>query len=191
MIKIAFAGAQDTGKTTLSKYISSKFTSEGYLTDYVSEAARELITKWGGTGITISDQLLITQKQAEKELLVAPLSQMMFTDSPIFISYVYTLRSVDKNSPKDIDHLLNIYYYVLKSNYDLIFFLPTFRSPTPDGVRSKELIEDNERISAMIQGFLDLHRLPYHKVKAMDLAGRMVEIERVIKDSIKIEPIRK
>jgi nicotinamide riboside kinase len=181
LIKIAFCGAQDTGKTTLAKELSSKFKARGFITDYVDECARTYIAKWSEPISNIADQLFILDKQIEREQCVSPKCDFMFTDSALFLSYIYTLLNSKPSTIKDYDILLHIYSKVLlQGKYDIIIYLTPFREPVYDGIRTKQLISLNSQIDSMIRSFLDLHCLKYITVSSPTLFDRIEQTDKEI-----------
>jgi nicotinamide riboside kinase len=188
MIRVAFAGAQDTGKTTLAKEMSSRFRARNIITDYVEECARTYIGKWGSPLETLTDQLFILDKQIERELCVAPKCEVLFSDSPIFLSYAYVmLKWNNSNSQKDIDILLHMYDKVLRhGKYDIIIYLKPFREPTKDGIRSELLIGQNEQIDIMIRSFLDLHNMKYTTFTNPTIFERIEAVDNKLKELIRL-----
>ena len=175
MYRIGFIGAQDTGKTTIAKELSSRFRARDVLTDYVEECARTYISRWGAPVSTMADQLFVIDKQIEREAYISPKCELMFTDSPLTLGYVYAILSFGSPiTTKDRDILLHIYDKILNyGRYDFLLYLRSFRSPTPDGIRSAELISKNDQIDLMIRSFLDLHKLTYTEVPGSTIEARI------------------
>jgi len=159
MLRVALIGAQDTGKTTLARGLAAHFSTQGLIAEYVPEYAREFIGQYGALS---NAELLVTLKQIEKELLVSAKADVMFTDSPILLSYVYTLLTGDITDPRlwvvldTIQGMINRH-----PPYDLIIHLTPFRQPRADGIRSPLLIAQNDEIAHRIVGYLMLHNLPH------------------------------
>lgn len=189
MLRVAFAGAQDTGKTTLAKELSSIYRRKNYLTEYVEECARTYQSKWKEPMASLSDQLFILDKQMEREQSIAPKADIVFFDSPIFLSYIYTNLNYQLTSTvKNRDILLHVYEKSLQVKYDLVFYLSPFRQPTPDGVRPESLIKLNSDIDKMIIGFLDLHRINYVSIVVKDVGERITlvshELDRKLAEGV-------
>lgn len=190
MKRIALAGAQDTGKTTIAKELSSRFKARGYLTDYIDESARLYISRWGEPIDQLADQLFILDKQIERESYTSPNCELFFTDAPLFLSMTYFMLFQFKNfsTQKDRDIYISIYEKILKhSKYDYIFYLVPFRTPIEDGIRSKYLIDKNPTIDKMIQGYLDFHLINYEEVTDDNLIDRVNNIDNQL---LNIFPIK-
>lgn len=160
MIKVALAGAQDTGKTTVARMLSGRLSSRGILTHYVQEFAREYIPK-AGSITSLAEELFLIEQQIKKERETPEAMKVMITDSPVFLAYVYStlmatgLRKLDK---KSIIMLGRVYDKVLdQGGYDLVFLLPVKWMPADDGVRPLELRRQNADIDLRIRSFLQLH----------------------------------
>ncbi len=162
MIKVALAGAQDTGKTTVARMLSGRLSSRGILTHYVQEFAREYIPK-AGSITSLAEELFLIEQQIKKERETPDKMQVMVTDSPVFLAYVYStlmvdLRSIDK---KSVMMLGRIYDKVLDhGGYDLVTVLPVKWGVTDDGVRPEALRVQNGDIDLRIRSFLQLHGVP-------------------------------
>jgi nicotinamide riboside kinase len=187
MLRIAMVGAQDTGKTTIAKELSSRFRAREYLTDYVEECARTYIGRWGEPVSTMADQLFILDKQIDRESYISPKCQLMFTDSPLTLSYVYALLVLDSpQSTKSRDIITHIYDKIIKyGTYDIYYYLTPFRSPTPDGIRSQTLIDRNAQIDLMIKSFLDLHQIKYVKISGPNVWDRIEQVDRLLMEHVK------
>ena len=170
MIKIAFVGPPDSGKTTLAKTVSAHFNIEQYNVAYVDEYAREFITKTHSYPSSVSEQFFVFEQQKKKEYIPC---NILFTDSPAFLAYVYAIRLCDYTSAKDRLILSKLYEEVLKDikKYDLILFLETFREPMKDGVRDGH-IDAIDVINNQIHSFLTLHGIPFETVPAASLQDR-------------------
>ena len=189
LVRIAFAGAQDTGKTTVAKEMSSRFKARNFITDYVDEAVRYYIGKWKQPMMSLADQLFMLDKQIEREQAIAPMCQLAFFDSPLFLGYAYTLLNwPEVKTSKDIDILMHIYEKILiNGHYDVIFYLKPFRVPVEDGIRTKTLIDQNSKIDLMIKSFLDLHNMPYMTVEVSPLSKRMEDVDVRLKEFLEIK----
>jgi nicotinamide riboside kinase len=166
MIRVALIGAQDAGKTTLARLLTGLFSAEGYLTYHVAEYCRDYLQKSkASTPPTLPEELNIIHEQIKREKEVPKEVQLVVTDSPICLAYIYGLLQCPLGVPPDMRsliHLEKIYDRIWSAwNYDLVFYLVPMGKPRVDGVRPQLLISQNEDVDIMIQGFLDLHRVPY------------------------------
>ena len=157
MIRIALAGAQDTGKTTLARALAAYYSIHGRLTDYVSEYAREHLSLRGE--ITLQEQYIITVRQIAKEKAVPSRTELMFTDSPVFLSYVYSLLESKNDLVCQMtqEAVLQLVRGCLP--YDLVFLLKASGKPREDGMRVR--LETNETVAAMVEGYLDLYQIKH------------------------------
>src|SRR3989304_5285919 len=165
MIKVALVGAQDAGKTTLARLLTGSFSAEGYLSYYVAEYCRDYLQKIkSDQPLTLPEELDIIREQVKREQEVPDTAELMVTDSPICLAYVYSLLrcKLGSMSKKDLVYLEKIYAALWDSwSYDMVFYLVPTWEPRADGVRPVELLSQNEDIDVMIQGFLDLHHVIY------------------------------
>ena len=173
-MRVAFAGAPDTGKTTLAKMVSSEFNLRGYKVTYIDEFARDYISRFGFAE-TAAEQYFIVRKQKEKEPPFLGVDEILFTDSPDFLSYIYCLDVADLESPKDRTILFEILSMVLPSRYNMVFLTKKFRETFDDGVRSR-FIESIDAIDEAIESFLKLHRIPYIILDSKDLNVRKQQV---------------
>jgi nicotinamide riboside kinase len=180
MIKVAFVGPPDSGKTTLAKSVSSYFNIEKYNVAYIDEYAREFITKTHSYPSSVSEQFFVFEQQRKKEYIPC---NILFTDSPTFLAYVYAIRLCDYTSAKDRLILSKLYEEVLKEvkRYDLVLFLETFREPVKDGVRDGH-IDAIDVINNQILSFLTLHGIQYELIPAAALQDRVNTTIKVIKE---------
>jgi len=162
MIRVAFVGAPDSGKTTLAKVVSAELNLVGYIPAYIHEYARDYITKHGVRPYTVADQFMVFCRQLERENdMCSASTKIMYTDSPIMLPYIYAIDLVMNDKDKDdLVYLYNRTLTALKNRYDLIFLLHAFRTTLKDDVRA----QDWDRISKLdtqIKAFFDLHGLAY------------------------------
>lgn len=156
MLRVAFAGAQDTGKTTLSRLISARLNMEGILCDYITEYARDHI-KIAGAIEGLGDQYYTTERQIEREKLVTPKAKVMVTDSPVFLGAVYGLLLNKTESHHDQQLFNTLHALCLSVKYDVVFYLPPFHPVLADGTRPAELIELNPKIDKLVHAYLTLY----------------------------------
>lgn len=140
MYRIGFAGVPGSGKSTLARAVSAQLRSSRFSkVELVSEYARRHISKYGKIE-SLSEQYRVTEKQINWENSV-PVSStdLLITDSPIFLGFLYALNLRDSSSVKDTMYLNDFYKLLNKCNinyrYDIIFFLPPVLKPVKDGVR--------------------------------------------------------
>jgi nicotinamide riboside kinase len=177
-MKVAFAGAPDTGKTTLAKLVSSRFNLNGSKVHYVSEYAREFVTKFGDAE-NVAEQYYITRRQQDMEPVLGK-NDFLFTDAPDFLAYIYSVRLANLESPKDKAILSDILSLVLPVKYDLVFFTKPFREVFDDGIRTKFVPVISE-LDEAIQSFFVLYKIPYLVLSDTNLYTRCDKVESIIK----------
>lgn len=169
MIKIAMAGAQDTGKTTVARMLSGRLAEQGLLTHYVQEFARDYIPK-AGMPTNLVEELFLIEQQIKREDETPESMEFMVTDSPVFLAYIYALLMVPPGPmvKKDIIMLGRIYDKLLDhGGYDYVFCLGIGWEAASDGVRPQELLEKNQEIDSLIRSYLDLHRIPHVRLTSL------------------------
>jgi len=145
MIRVGFTGVPATGKTTAARMLSASFKDvDGVESiELVSEYARRYISKYDEI-TSVWDQLHIFDKQIEWETHAEKDTDLLITDSPVFIAFMYVLdiRSTGKKDTMIVNDLfkkmsdLNI-----PSRYDFVFHLPPILKPVDDGVRPKHHLD--------------------------------------------------
>jgi len=166
MLKVALAGAQDTGKTTVARMLSGRLSSRGILTHYVQEFARGYIPK-AGEITSLAEELFLVEQQLKLERETPAGMAVMITDSPVFLAFVYSILMVNFRQlhKKDIIMLDRVYDKVLDhGGYDMIFLLPVRCEPADDGVRPESLRRKNGDIAARVGAFITLHGLVAQKL---------------------------
>lgn len=141
MIRIGFIGLPGTGKTTLARTIASlcyeRLRKESYLVD---EFARDFICNYGPID-SVADQVRIFYGQLEKEEKTPFNVDIMITDSPIFLGFMYSVELKKEDSKKDSMYLSDIFEKMLLLNtpprYDILFFLSPVWELREDIYRNK------------------------------------------------------
>ena len=83
------------GKSTSAAYIFSKLKMRGISAEYVTEYAKDVV--WDGTPDKIRNQVYITGKQSYRMQRVYGKVDVIITDSPLALGYVYTDSLAMKN----------------------------------------------------------------------------------------------
>ena len=182
MIRVAFTGAPDSGKTTLAKMVSARLNLKGYVPALVHEYARDYITKYGVRPNTVAEQFLVFYRQLEREEeMCSQSTQVMYTDCPIMLSYVYAIDLVrDDKDRDDFTYLYNKTLIALENRYDLIFLLRPFRETVKDDVRAQDWNRIG-RLNTQVQAFLDLHNVPYTELSGdVDIETRTQIVELAV-----------
>jgi nicotinamide riboside kinase len=185
MIRVAFTGAPDSGKTTLAKMVSARMNLKGYVPAYIHEFARDYITKYGIRPNTVAEQFYVlrTQEKREREMCSGS-TQIMYTDCPIMLSYIYAIDLV--KDEKDLDMLSELYgetLRLMKNRYDLIFYLRPFRETVKDDVRA----QDWDRIAKLddqVKAFLVLHGIVHTELTDTNMEHRVDYVEGAIEHAL-------
>ena len=185
MIRVAFTGAPDSGKTTLAKMVSARLNLEGYVPAIIHEYARDYITQYGIRPNTVAEQFLVFYIQYEREEhMCSQSTQIMYTDCPLMLSYIYAIDLVKDDKDRDnLAYLYNKTLDILKDRYDLIFLLRPFRETVKDDVRA----QDWDRIGKLdkqIKAFLDLHGMVHTELTSTKMEHRVEYVEQAIKAKI-------
>ncbi len=198
MIRVAFTGAPDSGKTTLAKMVSAKMNLKGHVPAYVHEFARDYITKYGIRPNTVAEQFYVlrTQEKREREMCSAS-TQIMYTDCPIMLSYIYAIDLV--RDSKDLTMLGELYEETLRlmgvvknregglrdslalpdPRYDLIFYLRPFRETVKDDVRAQDW-DRIGRLDDQVKAFLVLHGIVHTELTDTNMERRVEYVEQAI-----------
>lgn len=147
MLKIGFSGIPSTGKTTMARETAGLLKEDYSVIELVSEYARMYRIKYGEIE-SVQDQFRILDKQIEWEEEISPKTEVLITDSPIFLGFLYALDLRDTNSQKDTMWLNDLFRKMCKYNtplrYDVIFHLPP-REVVDDSVRDPEHLTESWR----------------------------------------------
>ena len=204
MIRVAFTGAPDSGKTTLAKMVSARMNLKGYVPAYVHEFARDYITKYGIRPNTVAEQFYVLkiQEQREREMCSSS-TQIMYTDCPIMLSYIYAIDLV--RDAKDLRMLSELYEETLKllgtpdwnkglrdelrlipPRYDFIFYLRPFRETVKDDVRAQDW-DRIGRLDNQIKAFLLLHGIVHTELTDNNMEHRVEYVEEAIEHLLKMK----
>lgn len=152
MIRIGYIGVPGSGKTTAARALAGtiRFHTNFKTVELVSEYARVYINKYGIDNIT--DQVNILGKQLNKENGYPSSTDVLITDSPIFLGFGYALDLRREGSDKDTMILNDLFKSMNKLNqvprYDIIFHLPPTLTPVQDGIRLPHHFDQEWRTEA-------------------------------------------
>jgi nicotinamide riboside kinase len=155
---IGFMGAPGSGKTILACALKEYFMLKKISTDVCTEYAREFCFKYGIPKHPYT-QYRVTNEQIDKEeLLLKGNSEYIFTDSPIWLGYIFNLVNMKSDYDHEIRTSLNDMYdkFVVDQmhRYYIVFHVKN-DNPFNDGCRDMEI---NKKIANIINGFVLSHK---------------------------------
>ena len=109
MKRIGFVGVPGSGKSSVARGLAARGYEKLKKVELVSEYARRFISKYG-TIDQVSDQYKILQKQLDWENAIPQEeTDVLITDSPVFIGFLYTLTLRNSNNLKDAMYVNDIF----------------------------------------------------------------------------------
>lgn len=155
---IGFIGAPGSGKTTLACSMKEYIIKYDLSADICTECAREHIFRHGHP-VDLGSNFYITLTQQEREdALLEGTNDFIFTDSPVWLSYIYALLIVQNfpvsDSPDILAHLYRSFVLDAADRYEKVFYICGRDEIEDDGCRD---MDANERISEIIDGFVKVH----------------------------------
>jgi nicotinamide riboside kinase len=179
---VGFSGAPGAGKTSTARALAANLRrSEGFQNvELISEYARRYITKYGSIDC-VQDQFRILQKQLDWENQALQYADLVITDSPIFLGFIYVMQ-LRKETQKDTIWVNDIFKEMSKLNvprrYDLIIHLDPVIKPIDDGIRLEEHLTDewrNKVNSAILHNYDIFPPEELHIMQETDLTKRVEE----------------
>jgi nicotinamide riboside kinase len=152
MKRIGFIGVPGSGKSSVARGLAARGYAKLKNLELIAEYARRFISKYGPVD-RVSDQYRILEKQTELEDAVPQdKTNVIITESPIFLGFLYSLELRDLNNNKDVMYVNDIFKRMSRLNcphrYDIIFHLPPIWKPVQDGVRPTEHFDESWRTEA-------------------------------------------
>lgn len=139
-ITIGICGSPSSGKTTISQLLKWKIQNILNVTlETTTEYARNYIEKYGQI-TNIYQQFLIYEEQTKIEKQIQNIYDITISDSPRFLSYIYSKKIYDYKNEQEREILLKIYEKSLESlkDYDIIYLLPVNPKIKKDEVRNQD-----------------------------------------------------
>lgn len=161
-LRVGICGPPSAGKTTMANRLRRLIYSN---CECVKEYARHYIERYGPP-TEVSEQMWILDGQKKWEDQAAKTYEVVISDSPLFLSYIYGRMLADVKDRKGRGFLVRLYELAIEGaqSYDVVYILPP-RAVRSDGVRTQS-DEDSKNIYDLIKSFCDDHRIEYHKVPA-------------------------
>lgn len=186
-MKIGFAGAAGSGKTTLVNELSKKMENTGI----VKEVARDVFSffkeKFGVNSLKeiredgklhLRFQKMILDKQIAREKELSKKYKTVLTDRTVYDIFVYLVLRGDLSQLEAFTKYFN-YRMENFEKYDLIFVPGYIENGVDDGLRSYDL-EDRETQELLIISLLNRERWFY--IPVMDVEKRIEFVTEVIKN---------
>ena len=155
---VGFMGAPGTGKTTLACAMKEYTLIKGVSSDICTEYAREFCFKYGIPKHPYAQYRVTAKQMAREDLLMKGNSEYVFSDSPVWLGYLFSLINMKPDFDQEIYTALTEMYenYVLSqiNRYHVVFHLKNDK-PFDDGCRDMEM---NKKISYIIDGFVLSHK---------------------------------
>jgi len=158
--KIGICGGPSAGKTEVSKYISNRLNADFKINSFcTTEYATSFIQKYKRNP-TIHDQFIIWNSQQKREEDASKKHNVVISDSPTFLSYIYSLYSCKEKPIEDKSNfflLTKLYKRCLEDlvGYQQIFLLNTIEY-TENGIRFHDK-KESDNIKDYIKKFLQDH----------------------------------
>lgn len=163
--RIGICGGPSSAKTETAKWLSNTLnTTHKGTTMYCTEFATEFIANQNRIPL-LEDQFVIFNEQRNRELSLLQRNNIVISDSPSFMAYIYAKLNSSKSNanPSSVRFVLSkLYEYALKDiDYytDIILMEPmTIKN---NGIRYNSQEESNQ-IFVLIKEFLEQHQISYH-----------------------------
>lgn len=161
MYKIGIIGGPSAGKSTLAAEIFSTCKHNSITVDLVQEYAREIFNK-GWEIKHPGDQFKLLLRQREREDIIPDEIDVMVTDSPTLLSYIYVLQLANVYDTHDKEIIAALYNEFLLDldRYDELILLNRVKGYVADGTR-KQTAEESDKIYEQLKAILDLHSIYY------------------------------
>jgi len=154
---VGFIGAPGTGKTTLACAMKEYLLVKNISADVCTEYAREFCFKYGIPKHPYTQYRITTQQKSREDLLLKGANEYVFSDSPVWLGYIFSLVNMKDDWDREIHTALSDLYekFVIDQlhRYHMVFHLKNDK-PYDDGCRDMEI---NARIAGIIEGFVLSH----------------------------------
>lgn len=184
MIRIGFIGVPGAGKTTTSRALAGSIRQYTNLKtiELVAEYARVYIHKYGID--SVHDQVRIMNKQIAEEDRYPETTDVIITDSPVFLGFGYAIELREHGNLKHTMVINDLFKDMNKLNqvprYDIIFHLPPILKPVKDGIRADHHFDDEWRRVADVRLQAMFHVFPPKKMITL----QSTSVEDRVKEAI-------
>jgi len=155
---VGFIGGPGSGKTTLACALKEYFMIKKISTDVCTEYAREFVFEYGFPETPFAQYKLALKQKKREDLLCQGTNKYVFSDSPIWLAYVYGLLLIRSDGTiQDRAVASDIYKeFVVKqiNRYDRVFYIQN-ETPHDDGCKRDK--DTEKTIRNLIEGFVKLH----------------------------------
>lgn len=197
-LKIAFAGAGGTGKSTIAQAIRDYYISSGFKMNYLPSHITEIGKQMGLNHYNAfhpnqcAFQWSILFAQIEKEQALSKNGYGFVTDR---CSLDYIANAIQKIEDKKLNSNLMSYYFQIARDhaktYDLIVFVPVeFENTDADKKLNSWKERDNikrKRTNDIIYGELVKNDIPYLRISG-SVNNRVQQIQECLYDRYSIAP---
>jgi nicotinamide riboside kinase len=172
-MKIGVIGSFSSGKSTAAAKAYAILKEQHIDVALVTEFTRDIFgTGWNCE--SISDEFFIYYEQKRREDYSAELYDVMITDSPVLLPYVYGLMFSTRSHHDNI--VIKKLYETFVDNlnrYDCLIFIERDHPYVNDGIR-KGSEECAEEIAMRIKSMLHQHNVSYLTIKSTDNVAQQI-----------------
>jgi len=184
---IALVGAVGTGKTTLAQNLVLPLKLMDLDAVFVPEPARVFIRRSGPYQHYLEDfPIFLETVQQEEEMQI---HDFLIYDSASFAPAAYMQYYKPKDLSIDEERKWEYCYRLMHglardrvSRFDQIFFVPSGRFPVQKDPNRPWTTEESQRMSSVLQAFLDANGVPYYEIQSATLEDRLAEALAVLHD---------
>jgi len=155
---VGFMGAPGTGKTTLSCAMKEYLLRKKISSDICTEYAREFCFKYGIPKHPYTQYRITTEQILREDLLMKGTGEYVFSDSPVWLGYIFSLVNMKPEFDKEIQSALSDMYEKFIINqmhrYHMVFHLSN-ENPYDDGCKDLSM---TKKIAEVINGFVLSHK---------------------------------
>jgi len=156
---IGFMGAPGAGKTTIACAMKEYLVKHNSTSDICTEYAREFCYQYGIPKHPYTQYRITTQQIMREDLLMKGTNDYVFSDSPVWLGYIFSLVNMQKTYDQEIHTALSDMYEKFVINqmhrYHKVFYIVENSHPFDDGCRDLDM---NAKIAKAIKGFVLSHQ---------------------------------